>query len=155
MDITLPFLMRYHENASIAGFLYSYFQGHHDVSHGLFSTGPVEVVRVEELSERILPMASKCVHLRAKVWLAPFDFGIMQWVDIRFCEASEGAEFLEICVTMHRKSGEIALWQRVNKSFINALRKQLLVWRSLDHEAHQMYAEQLPYPSLTPPDEAA
>ena len=155
MDITLPFLMRYHENASIAGFLYSYFQGHHDVSHGLFSTGPVEVVRVEELSERILPMASKCVHLRAKVWLAPFDFGIMQWVDIRFCEASEGAEFLEICVTMHRKSGEMALWQRVNKSFINALRKQLLVWRSLDHEAHQMYAEQLPYPSLTPPDEAA
>lgn len=153
MDITLPFLMRYHENASIAGFLYSYFKGHQDVSHGLFSTGPVDIVRMEDLTQRLQPMASQCVHLRAKVWLAPFDFGIMQWVDIRFCEAKEGAEFLEICVTMHRKAGEIALWQRVNKSFINALRKQLLVWRSLDTDSHRLYAEQLPYPSLIPAEE--
>jgi len=155
MDVTLPFLMRYHENASIAGFLYSYFKGHQDVSHGLFSTGPVEVFRMEGLAERALPMATQCLHLRTKVWLAPFDFGIMQWVDIRFCQATEGADFLEICVTMHRKAGEIGLWQRVNKSFINGLRKQVLVWRSLDSEAQRAYAEQLPYPSSIQPDKTA
>jgi hypothetical protein len=155
MDITLPFLMHYHENTSIAGFLYSYFKGHQDVSHGLFSTGPVEVIRVDERDRSRLPMAAQCVHLRAKVWLAPFDFGIMQWVDISFCPAREGADFLEICVTMHRKAGEITLWQRVNKSFINAMRKQLLIWRSLDAEGHRVYAELLPYPSSTPPDAAS
>lgn len=154
MDITLPFLMRSQENASIVGFLYSYFKGHQDVSHGLFSTGPVEVVRMKDLTVRLLPMAAHCVHLRAKVWLAPFDFGIMQWVDIRFCQAREGADFLEIRVTMHRKSGEIALWQRVNKSFINGLRKQLLIWRSLDADTQRIYAEQLPYPSAVPQNEA-
>ena len=106
---------------------------------------------MDALPERALPMASQCVHLRAKVWLAPFDFGIMQWVDIRFCPAKEGAEFLEICVTMHRMAGEKTLWQRVNKSFINSLRKQLLVWRSLDEEAHRKYGDQLPYPSSLPP----
>lgn len=155
MDIFLPFLMRYNENASIAGFLYSYFKGHQDVSHGLFTTGPIEVVRIEEDGKRILPLATRCVHLRAKVWLAPFDFGIMQWVDIRFCPAKEGTEFLEICVSIQRRAGEIALWQRINQPFINALRKQLLVWRSLDREAHEVYAGQLPYPTLISPDEIA
>jgi hypothetical protein len=56
---------------------------------------------------------------------------------------------------MHRKAGEIGLWQRVNKSFINGLRKQVLVWRSLDSEAQRAYAEQLPYPSSIQPDKTA
>ena len=150
MDITLPFLMRQHENASIAGFLYSFFKGHQDVSHGIFSTGPVEVITLDAPSENMLPIVSQCMHLRAKVWLAPFDFGIMQWVDIRFCRAQEGSGFIEMCVTMHRRAGEVALWQRVNKSFINSLRKQLLVWRSLDEEGHKLYADLLPEPTSTP-----
>lgn len=153
MNITLPFLMRYHENASIAGFLYSFFKGHQDVSHGLFSTGPVEVVRLDDAAGgSILPMATQCVHLRAKVWLAPFDFGIMQWVDIRFCPASEGHDFLEICVMVERRAGEATLWQRVNKSFINTLRKQLLVWRSLDDASQRHFADLLPYPSSVGPE---
>lgn len=155
MDITLPFLMQYHENASIAGFLYSYFKGHQDVSHGLFSTGPVEVVRMAAEPGKKLPMATGCVHLRTKVWLAPFDFGIMQWVDIHFCPAAEGREYLEIRVVMKRRAGEVSLWQRVNKSFLNALRKQLLVWRSLDDEAHALYAGLLPQAKTIAPDEPA
>ncbi|MDH3329565.1 MAG: ABC transporter permease, partial [Desulfobulbaceae bacterium] len=155
MDITLPFLMRYHENISISGFLYSYFKGHQDVSHGLFSTGPVEVVKIGSVTQKMLPLATECVHLRAKVWLAPFDFGIMQWVDIQFCPAREGPEFLEIRVTMSRRAGEITLWQRVNKSFLNALRKQLLVWRSLDDEGHRQYGDLLPEPKTIAPDNRA
>ena len=150
--ITLPFLMRFHEIASICGFLYSYFKGHQDVSHGLFSTGPVEVVKISETGKHTLPMAVQCVHLRAKVWLAPFDFGIMQWVDIRFCQAQEGPDFLEICVTMDRRSGELSLWHRGNKSFLNALRKQLLVWRSLNDEGHKLYADLLPEPTIHAPE---
>lgn len=152
MDITLPFLMRYHENISITGFLYSYFKGHQDVSHGIFSTGPVDVVRIADDPAQILPMAKECVHLRAKVWLAPFDFGIMQWVDIHFCPAKEGPEFLEIRIIMHRRAGEVALWQRVNRSFLNALRKQLLVWRSLDNEGQRLYADMLPEPKTIKAD---
>ena len=61
-------------------------------------------------------MATQCVHLRAKVWLAPFDFGIMQWVDIRFCQAQEGPEFLEIWVTDEpegRRGDPLAAGQQV------------------------------------------
>ncbi len=154
INITLPFLMRYHEHASICGFLYSYLQGHQDVSHGIFSTGPVTVVEMASIDENTakkLPMADDCVHLRTKVWLAPFDFGIMQWVDIRFCHAHEGDDFLEINVTMTRRAGEFTVWRRVNASFLHTLRKQLLIWRSLDDEGHAQYRELLPEP--TPPQE--
>lgn len=148
IHVSLPFLMRYHEQDSICGFLYSFLSGHQDVSHGLFSTGPVDVVPHSRAAKfaGVLPLASDCIHLRTKVWLAPFDFGIMQRVDIRFCKASEGEDFLEIYVSIERKAGEISLWRRINTSFLHALRKQLLVWRSLNEEGHTEYRSLLPRP---------
>ena len=145
ITVTLPFLMRYPEHASICGFLYSYFLGHQDVSHGVFSTG---LVRLEQSCgpERSISQpktASDCVHIRTQVWLAPFDFGIMQIVDLQFCPASEGRDFLEISVTMTRQAGERAMWRRINTSFLHVLRKQLLIWRALDEEGHREYAEVL------------
>ena len=145
ITVTLPFLMRYREHASICGFLYAYFLGHQDVSHGIFSTGTVELdeeCRYQPGTVK-LPGAADCIHLQAKVWLAPFDFGIMQIVNLQFCPAQEGRDFLEITVTMTRQSGELTLWRRINTSFLHILRKQLLVWRSLDEEGHREYAEVL------------
>jgi len=146
ISVTLPFLMRYHEHASICGFLYSFLKGHQDVSHGIFATGPIEVVDTYSDQSNInrLPLADDCVHLRAKIWLAPFDFGIMQWIDLSFCKASEGEDFMEICVTMERRAGEAGLWQRLNGPFLHSLRKQLLIWRSLDEQGHAEYSRILP-----------
>jgi hypothetical protein len=95
ITVILPFLMKYEEHDSIGGFIYNYFQSHQDVSHGLFSTGPVDLVfsccTIEELHKIVnnaeKPHETYCTYLRTKVWLAPFDFGIMQWVDIQFCPA--------------------------------------------------------------------
>lgn len=147
ITVTLPFLMRYHEHASICGFLYSFLKGHQDVSHGIFATGPIDIVDeagIQGVTTR-LPMAGDCVHLRAKIWLAPFDFGIMQWIDLRFCRAGEGEDFLEICVRMERRAGEAQLWQRLNGPFLHSLRKQLLIWRSLDEQGRAEYSHLLPY----------
>ena len=144
ITVTLPFLMRYLEHDSIGGFIHDYFAGHRDVSHGIFSTGPVDIVfscsTVEEVSQAIRNGDGDdlhCLHLRANVWLAPFDFGIMQLVDIQFCPAAEGKEYLTIRATLSRKSGEAAIWHRINTIFLHDLRKQLLVWRSLSDEAHE------------------
>lgn len=143
--VTLPFLMKYNEHESIGGFIHDYLVNHQDISHGVFSTGPVSVVFSCSTLDEILSMVAKsdnpkelrCLHLRANVWLAPFDFGIMQTVDIQFCPAKEGEQFLEIQVTLHRRSGELAIWRRINTTFLHELRKQLLVWRSLDQETHR------------------
>ncbi len=95
ISVALPFLMRYSEHESIGGFIHEYFSSHQDVSHGIFSTGPVEIVFSCDTVEEIVRMVKNaeaaqdlfCTHLRAKVWLAPFDFGIMQSVDVQFCPA--------------------------------------------------------------------
>ena len=145
IELTLPFLMKYEEHESIGGFIYNYFEGHQDISHGLFSTGPVEVLfscsTLDEIAQIVHKSDSaddlRCLHIRAKVWLAPFDFGILQYIDVRFCPASGGSNFLEIKVSLSRLSGESGIWQRINKSFLYELRKQLLIWRSIDNETHK------------------
>jgi len=145
ITVTLPFLMKFREHESIGGFIYSYLVSHRDISHGLFSTGPVDVIfscsTVDEIVNMVNqsdnPQDLKCLHIRANIWLAPFDFGIMQTADIQFCPAREGEDFLEIQITLQRQSGESGIWQRINTSFLHAFRKQLLIWRSLDDEAHQ------------------
>lgn len=144
IQVTLPFLMKYQEHESIGGFIYNYLVSHRDVTHGFFSTGKVEIVfscsTVDEIHKMVAlsdsPNDLRCLHLRSNVWLAPFDFGIMQTVDIQFCPALEGEEFLEIKLTLHRQSGESGVWQRINTSFLHEVRKQLLIWRSFDHDTH-------------------
>ncbi|GBC63219.1 peptide ABC transporter permease [Desulfonema ishimotonii] len=136
IGLTLPFLVKYHEHDSIAGFILAWFQGHKDVSHGLFSTDRIDTRFMQPLASASGP---SCIHLSSRVWLAPFDFGIMQQVDVRFCVSGENRGFLEIEVRLVRETGEANAWRRINKAFLNALRKQLLVWRSMDEAARKEY----------------
>ena len=73
------------------------------------------------------------------MWLAPFDFGITQKVDVQFCPAPDDPEFLGIKVNLEREAGEANAWRRINKAFLNQMRKQLLMWRSLEQEAQAGY----------------
>jgi hypothetical protein len=85
ITVTLPFLMKYQEHDSIGGFMHEYLTSHKDISHGLFSTGPVDVIFSCSTVEQIVKMVHdaddpqdlRCLHIRSNVWLAPFDFGIM------------------------------------------------------------------------------
>jgi len=139
MVIVLPFLVKHHEQHSIAGFLFSYFHSRQDVSHGLFSTG--------DMAGQWVPLDTSppaaCVRFKVRVWLAPFDFGIMQQVEIRLCPSSGHPGFLEIEIRLTRETGETNSWKRINQPFINEIRKQLLIWRSLDSHTHREYAGEL------------
>jgi len=148
IEVVLPFYMKFAEHLSIGGFIYSYLAGHQDISHGKFSTGPVDIIfscsTVDEIKQMVDntpdPATLNCMHIQAKVWLAPFDFGIMQKVDIQFCPARQSKDYLEIKLTLQRQSGEMAMWQRINTMFLHDIRKQLLIWRSIDDEGHNYYA---------------
>ena len=155
LEITLPFLMKHHEKSSIGGYILDYFQSHQDVSHGIFSTGeivlgfvcplthPLELIEKSKSCKDGGCCRDTCLELITTAWLAPFDFGIMQQVEVRFCPSIEEEGFLEIRVRLIRKSGEANAWQRINKAFLNSFRKQLLVWRSLDDESHAHFEKLL------------
>ncbi|UCG13968.1 MAG: ABC transporter permease [Deltaproteobacteria bacterium] len=145
---TLPFLMKYREQKGIGGYLLDYYVAHRDVSHGVFTTDDTSL----EFYCPVTSMAGlndqdhcelDCIQLSTRVWLAPFDFGVKQFVHLKFRPAVEDSQYLEIQVRVLREAGEANAWKRINKSFFNALRKQLLVWRSLDEEAHTHYEKQL------------
>jgi hypothetical protein len=139
--ILLPFLVKRAELPSLAGFLLHHFQGHRDVSHGLFSTGDIHFEwQAPDTAETD---ADPPFQLASRVWLAPFDFGIMQQVTLTFRPAADETGFYEIAVDLVREAGEVNAWGRINKSFVNDLRKRLLIWRSMDGWTLAYYEEHL------------
>ena len=151
--MTLPFLMTYQEHRSIGGFLFEYFDGHRDITHGMFSTDKIEFAFVCQTPPGLTQPASdcpegeceydQCLQIRCRVWLAPFDFGIMQHVELQFKRAETEPGFLEISIRLNRESGEANAWYRINKTFLHVIRKQLLIWRSFDDPTKTEYEELL------------
>ena len=150
----MPVLIRYDEVQGIGGFIADYFASYRDVSHGIFSTNKMAVeprCKYMDSGEEAIPVLCAnnqckkrhCLHLKVKAWLAPFDFGIMQRVDIYMAPSEDDPDFLEIRTVLTREAGETNAWKRINKVFVNQLRKQLLVWRSLTPEEKTRYKDVL------------
>lgn len=149
LEIPLPFLLKFGEQQSVAGYLFDYFQAHQEVTQALFSTGELgcdyACPFLSQFDSKPRACASDrcrelCIRIYAKVWLAPFDFGIMQKVAVNFCRSTQDPGFYEIAIRLERESGESNAWRRINKSFLYVLRKQLLIWRSLDEKTKEDFA---------------
>ena len=74
-------------------------------------------------------------------WLAPFDLGVSQQV-VLDTTPTDMADVFELRLTIHRVSGDISNWKRVNRRFLNTLRKQFLIWRTLGAEERERYLVQ-------------
>ena len=150
----LPFLVKVREQECAGGFLLDYYQAHQDVSHGLFSTADVDYAfecpwdvpgaspHPKERHPEFCDLRA-CMRLTGVVWLAPFDFGIKQTVAITFIPAVDTPGYMEIDVELTRAAGEAGMWRRLNKGFVNDLRKQLLVWRSLEEPVRTAYEDKV------------
>ena len=147
---TLPFLMHIEEQEQAGGFLLEYYKAHLDVSHGLFSTedvrqdfvcpwlGPNGGAHPRQASPEFAQLDS-CLRIQTKVWLAPFDFAVSQRVNITFMPTMMYPGYMELLVELTRETGEAGMWKRLNKRFLDDLRKQMLMWRSLDAQRRQSY----------------
>ena len=77
-----------------------------------------------------------------KAWLAPYDLGISQDVTLHAIPTGEH-NIYKIEVHIHRLSGDMASWQRMNRNFLNVLRKRFLVWRTLPGGIRQDYGDRV------------
>jgi hypothetical protein len=154
LEVTLPFLMTYAEHGSVGGYLFEYLESHQDITHGKFSTADILFTFACPTPPSLLSNDSnclkedaceqeECLYLTSQVWLAPFDFGITQKVTLRFVPSMEEPGLLEIRMMLIRDSGEANAWLRINKTFLLEIRKQLLMWRSLDDAGKRHYEEVL------------
>ena len=128
----LPFTVLSEEALGLNVFMRDYFEAHADESASDFYTDQVAFSEAEEDSYQIGMM----------VWLAPYDLGVSQ--AIQFVTSPVGGEeedLYKITLEVHRESGEIASWKRVNRRFLNLLRKQLLIWRTFSVDIRAEFHE--------------
>jgi hypothetical protein len=144
LTMNLPFLLKGEEEAGIMGFLTAFFESHQDIAHGAFIVDETTLdVDAPVLQPHLMP-EPVCLLIRANVWLAPFDFGIKQRLHLHCCPSEDNAGYLEIGMEMMRLSGERSAWFRANKKFVQALRKQMLLWRLMDEESKKPYYQHAP-----------
>jgi len=133
----LPFTVLGEEALGLNIFMRDYFDAHADESASDFYTDQVAFsqreLEGEEGSEYAISMM---------VWLAPYDLGVSQTIALMTAPAGgEEEDLYRIFLNVHRESGEIASWKRVNRRFLNLLRKQLLIWRTFNVEVRGEFHE--------------
>jgi hypothetical protein len=130
-EIPLPFAVTGEQAAALNAFMTEWFKAYEEYSIGDFVTQNVQMTEIE--SER-----GKGYSLTFMCWLAPFDLGVSQRTELRTLPTAM-EDVYQIRVLIHRESGDVASWRRVNRRFLNTLRKQFLIWRTLRAEERERY----------------
>ena len=133
LEAPLPFSLPRGEALGLAAFQAEFWAEHREQSIGAgFYVESIDLSREKDH-----------LGLAARVWLAPFDQGVVQRAELRirpgpdprFCDLEMGLELLE---------GDPSAWRRVVRTFLDDVRQQFLVWRTLDEEERRRYAAELP-----------
>jgi len=89
---------------------------------------------VEQKGERMLPL------LKFRAWMASFDLGISHDAELRITYREEHGVY-QYHLTATCYSGDTQNWRRLTPRFVQAVRKQLLMWRILSSDEHGRYQE--------------
>jgi hypothetical protein len=130
-DIILPFAVTGEQAAGVNSFLKEWFLAYEEYSIGDFVTQ--DVASGEEDTEFGTAYVITC-----KAWLAPFDLGVSQLVKLQTVPTNM-EDVYEVKLRITRESGDISNWKRVNRRFLNTLRKQFLIWRTLKAQDREKY----------------
>ena len=156
-----PFTISRMETLGLCAYLTRFFESHGESTLGNFMTDEVALtgkngsapvagrsggqaataVPGEERASDAGPEAST-YEISMKTWLAPYDTGVSQRVSLHAAPAEEEHDLYAVWVHIYRLSGDVDSWQRLNRRFLNVLRKQFLVWRTVDQEVKTVYADE-------------
>lgn len=141
--ITLPFAITGNQAQGVNGFLAEWFHSYEEQSIGDFLTQDIQAttVRFEH---------GEGYRLTGRIWLAPFDLGVSQYIALDTAP-TDLEDVYTVSMTIERLSGDVSNWKRVNRRFMNVVRRQFLIWRTLSAEQRDRY---LAAPQETPPDSA-
>jgi len=125
ITIELPFTFSLEHLLGINQFMFEFFSAHVESTIGKFYAREISMDVVKgRLGE------GYCLYFMA--WLTPYDLGVSQEVQIYTVPTEEGNYIVEI--SLYRASGYVSSWVRTNGPFLNTLRKQFLMWRTLTNE---------------------
>lgn len=129
-----PFTIGSVEVLGMYAYLTRVFESYEEGSLGAFVTEDVTFTSRQANGNRLY-------HISMMTWLAPYDLGISQKVSLSAAPAEAERDLYAVWVDIHRESGDVASWQRINRRFLSVLRKRFLVWRTLPQDLKNEYAE--------------
>jgi hypothetical protein len=133
-NFEFPFTVSGHEVKGLCVFLIGYFDSYSEESIGTFYT---DGAHLQHFDSPHGPGYS----IDMNIWLAPFDLGVSQHVVFRAVPEAEH-NIYDVTLQIRRLSGEDASWRRVNQRFMNVIRKQFLIWRTVDAAAKENYGKE-------------
>ena len=128
-EVSLPFVVTEVESLSLLAFLQEYLKHYSTEQAGLFTVEKVKFMK-ERIDSRDIMRLSSTIHI------APYDLGIYQ--DFTIEALSFDAKY-NITLKIERKSGVQDIWVKSNKTFIDVIRKQMLIWRTLRPSEREIY----------------
>ncbi len=131
--ITLPFAVAGAQATGINQFLAEWFRAYEEQSVGDFLTQGI-ATSVENAD------GIQSYRLSGRIWLAPFDLGVSQMISLD-TTPTDLEDVYEVHLTLTRVSGDVSNWKRVNRRFLNVIRKQFLIWRTLTDMQRERYLE--------------
>ncbi len=132
-EMEFPFAVSEREVLGLCGFFASYFNAYSEESIGDFYAEKVRVIKEEGEGS-----AEYAVQLL--IWLAPFDMGVSQFLQLEFLPTPISSVY-KVEIFIQRISGQDTFWQRVNHRFINGLRKEFLLWHTMEESAKVFHRE--------------
>ncbi|MFH2068159.1 MAG: FtsX-like permease family protein [Candidatus Omnitrophota bacterium] len=129
-----PFTVGEREVLGLMTFLRNYFSSYSIEAVGSFYTADNRLFK--ESGPKGNSYATAC-----RVYLSPFDLGVSQQFKLSAFPVGEFG-FYGIEVRLERKSGEGSDWQRLNRRFLDSIRKQFLVWRTINKEIKEGYRQE-------------
>ncbi len=128
-----PFTVGGKDVFGLSVFLVDYFDAHVGESLGTFYTNGAQFGEVETAR-------GNGYTIDTTIWLAPYDLGVRQQVHFEAVPTGKH-NIYTLSLTIDRLSGDAASWRRVNQNFMNLLRKQFLIWRTVQPEDKAQYTE--------------
>lgn len=132
MNIPMPFTVTGRDAPAANAFLTEFFEAYVGYAGGDFYTEGVSLRGIT------------CEHgdgysLSLKIWLAPYDLGVSQTVEL-LTEPTGEYNIYQLSIKIHREAGDISSWKKTNWLFLNLIRKQFLIWRTIPVEQKEGYA---------------
>lgn len=128
-----PFTVGGNDVFGLSVFLVDYFESHSGEAMSTFYTNGAKL-------GSFATDKGEGYTIDTGIWLAPYDLGVSQ--SVRFeAEPTGEHDIFTMALTIDRLSGDAASWRRVNQGFMNALRKQFLIWRTVEPPDRARYTE--------------
>jgi hypothetical protein len=136
MNFVFPFTVSEVDFTGILSFVGEHFSNHSDATLGEFAAKNVKLFKMPGAKG-----GQDSIGIEAEISLAPFDLGIFQKFKM-YSSEFEIPGIDEVVVELHRLGGTPSSWLRSNRSFVDELRKQFLLWRSLPIETIEHYRKE-------------